>query len=360
MSALFRHPGRSFQSSPTMTAKDDVNRTRIVRRRARSIGLNLTRRGQLYTLYSANTGLIATAGDLDAVDAYVADRFEGKPSGPSSWAPPDKWAPWIEMFVREQRAAKRSKGSIRIRVAHLTQFARQRPDLGPLEVTRADLVDYMSERAETWTANTARSARTTFRVFFSMLFELEHRADDPARRLPSIRSPRAVPRPCPDHVIEEAYAAVPDARTRLAIRVAVETGMRRGEIASLRTEHVTGEPGDYFLFVRGKGGHDRYIPIADGLATVILDRPAGFVFLRVDGRGPISPWRIARLISEALPGQWTTHTLRHRFATRAYEFNTDLRAVQELLGHASPVTTAIYTRVPTGAMRQAAQAAALD
>lgn len=52
------------------------------------------------------------------------------------------------------------------------------------------------------------------------------------------------------------------------------------------------------------------------------------------------------------------HTLRHRCATVAYAKTRDLRAVQELLGHAKPETTAIYTAVPDDAVRDAMRAAA--
>lgn len=55
----------------------------------------------------------------------------------------------------------------------------------------------------------------------------------------------------------------------------------------------------------------------------------------------------------------TTHTLRHRFASAAYRADRDIRAVQELLGHASVATTQIYTAVPDDAVRRAAGVAAV-
>nr|WP_324684669.1 tyrosine-type recombinase/integrase [Mycobacterium sp. 94-17] len=74
----------------------------------------------------------------------------------------------------------------------------------------------------------------------------------------------------------------------------------------------------------------------------------------------MTPRHLGKLITRALPGPWTTHTLRHRFATMAYQASSDLRAVQELLGHTSPVTTAIYTKVADEAMRRAAIAAVVQ
>jgi site-specific recombinase XerD len=57
---------------------------------------------------------------------------------------------------------------------------------------------------------------------------------------------------------------------------------------------------------------------------------------------------VSVVLSKLLPGKATAHTLRHRFASEAYASCLDLRAVQELLGHADPKTTARYTAVPAG------------
>ncbi|WP_022899139.1 tyrosine-type recombinase/integrase, partial [Humibacter albus] len=76
---------------------------------------------------------------------------------------------------------------------------------------------------------------------------------------------------------------------------------------------------------------------------------------RVDGH--LSAAYVSKLISRALPEGVTAHPLRHRFASRAYAAERDIRAVQELLGHASVATTQIYTAVPDAALRRAALAA---
>ena len=62
----------------------------------------------------------------------------------------------------------------------------------------------------------------------------------PARTLLPVKLPRTLPRPRPDHVIVTAYGSVTDNRVALAIRIAVETGLRRAEIAHLRPADVEG------------------------------------------------------------------------------------------------------------------------
>jgi integrase len=115
---------------------------------------------------------------------------------------------------------------------------------------------------------------------------------------------------------------------------------------------------------RIRGGHERTIPISDSLAEALLDRAAGYVFPSLDRWGKplgthLTSHHLGKLVAAALPGTWTTHALRHRFGTMAYQGTHDIRVVQELLGHASPITTAIYTKVDNEAMRRAVDAARL-
>ena len=172
-----------------------------------------------------------------------------------------------------------------------------------------------------------------------------YREDDPSRTLPAVKVPRSRPRPCPDSAIRSALATITDERVRLAIRIGAQTGLRRAEIAALRRTDVMGRPGQFLLHVAdGKGGHQRTVPIGDELATEIMGSPTRYVFSAWDNR-PITPDTLGRWISRALPDHWAAHSLRHRFGTTAYQASHDLRAVQELLGHSSPTTTAIYTAV---------------
>ena len=76
-----------------------------------------------------------------------------------------------------------------------------------------------------------------------------------------------------------------------------------------------------------------------------------------EAREVVAPY-VGKLMSRALMAGWSAHSLRHRFAGLAYSVERDIRAVQELLGHASVRTTQIYTPVPSGALRTAVRGAA--
>lgn len=344
-------------STPEVTAvKGDVNRHRTARAQAQRIGLRMVKLGTRFELYDRD-GQQVFVGTIDGAEEWLAKRSVPKRPGPAPHTVPPLWRPWIELLVGELRAAKRAQGTIDLRVKRLTAFARAHPGSDPRTVTRQELVKYLGDN-DAWTPEYAHSVRTSLRVFFGLLDDLELRPNNPARRLPRILIPRAVPRPCPDGAILAALGTVTDERVQLAIRIGADTGLRRMEIAGLRRDSVEGWAGEWRLRVRGKGGHERVVPIDDELAERLLASQTAHIFPGVAG-GHITPRHLGKLIAQALPDKYTAHTLRHRYATAVYEATTDIRVTQELLGHASPATTAIYTKVSDDAMRRAATAVRL-
>jgi integrase/recombinase XerC len=136
------------------------------------------------------------------------------------------------------------------------------------------------------------------------------------------------------------------------LRISEALGLTRGEVPTPgRGDAIT---------VTGKGNKQRMVPllpqvsqlIADYIAICPYDLPAESpLFVGARG-GPLSP-RIVQLVMErlrgvlSLPDSATPHALRHSFATHLLARGGDLRAIQELLGHASLSTTQIYTAVDT-------------
>lgn len=134
---------------------------------------------------------------------------------------------------------------------------------------------------------------------------------------------------------------------RAWLTLAAFGGLRCAEIATLDRAGLSPSA----MRIKGKGGHERIVPlhpqVVEALAACSLAR-SGPVFRR-DGGTPFTPKEISRrsaLFFEALgyPGV-TLHQLRHNFGTRTYRYSRNLRATQELLGHADPATTAGYAAV---------------
>lgn len=164
-----------------------------------------------------------------------------------------------------------------------------------------------------------------------------------------VRAPVGKPRPAPlDEVIEAINRAQPRIQAWLAL--AAFAGLRAGEIARLRAEDVNVR--QMHIEVRdGKAGRDRTVLIGDQL--VQLMRP----FMRPKGRlWQVRPIRVSQLVSahfRDIDMAWTCHSLRHSYGTELYRVSQDIRLVQEQLGHASPTTTAIYTKPNSESSRKA-------
>jgi len=155
--------------------------------------------------------------------------------------------------------------------------------------------------------------------------------------------------------VQRLLAAVESARVRMAMQVSYGGGLRLGEVCRLRVGHIDGARRQ-ILVVGGKGRKDRNVPLAKALHRRLreywlAERPADFLFPsqhRADK--PIDPSTLQKAIKLAAQQAGVTkdlhfHTLRHCFATHLLECGVDLRVIQELLGHASPQTTAVYTHL---------------
>ncbi|MGH6692303.1 MAG: tyrosine-type recombinase/integrase, partial [Gammaproteobacteria bacterium] len=236
----------------------------------------------------------------------------------------------------------------------------------PWSVKGDDLIRWL-ERQD-WSPETRKSYRGALRSFYGWGKQAGHVRRDPAADLPPVRIPRGEPRPISEGRLKTAIAQACD-RTRLILVLGAYAGLRRAEIAGLRWADVS----DGQLHIVGKGGHVRLLHVhpllAAELAAEQTRRDAGrfgtgwrytghadspHVFPGRYGTG-VTADSIGRAAARALDGH-TTHSLRHRFATRAYDATRDIGVVQQLLGHASPTTTAGYARADRTAMRDAVNA----
>lgn len=287
--------------------------------------------------------------------------------GPQAGALPRLWAEPVAAWLAHLRAGGRAAGTVRVRHAWLGTLAQTYAD--PWQVSTDDLALFLAR--SDWTAETRKSARASVRGFYRWAESAGRILANPAARLSPVLTPRALPRPAPDSAVMAALERADD-RTRLALMLAALAGLRRTEIATLHARDI--RPGS--LSIRGKGGHGRIVPLHPDLDAALqaeLHRrrtghtgtgwapggdPLGWIFPAPHG-WHLSPDRIGRLIADVLPPGWSAHTLRHRFASQTYAAQRDLRAVQELLGHARPETTARYAAVPGDALTSAVAAASL-
>jgi len=220
------------------------------------------------------------------------------------------------------------------------------------------------------------------RALHRFLVDEGYAGADPAGEVGAPRVPQGLPKALSEDDVERLLGAVAgdDAvarRDRAILEVLYGTGLRISELVGLSLPDVALDEG--LLQAFGKGSKERVVPVGR------LARQALAAWLSPAGRGAMAPERWARRgDAEAVflnarggrlsrQGAWgivrrygdrvglgerlTPHVLRHSCATHMLDHGADIRAVQELLGHASISTTQVYTRVSTERLRRVYESA---
>ncbi len=148
--------------------------------------------------------------------------------------------------------------------------------------------------------------------------------------------------------------AVANPKHKTILMLAYSAGLRVGEVVRLKVEDIDSER--MLIHVRqGKGRKDRYVMLSRVALEMLraywrVERPPKWLFPGARRDRHIHERSIQRVVQRArtkagIRKRVTVHTLRHSFATHLLESGTDLRVIQELLGHKRSKTTEIYTRV---------------
>lgn len=228
-------------------------------------------------------------------------------------------------------------------------------ELEPHEVT----LDHVAEWAArfTWQTNTRRRAINSLRGFFTWACASTLIPSDPLAGMKSVKGKRGLPKPVPEPVVKMALNRC-QGQDRWLVVLAAETGLRRSELSRVHRDDPERHTDGWRLRVHGKGDKSRLVPISDDLAQWIRSH-YGWVFPSPVKLGsPVIPSVIGKRLKRLLGNSdYTTHQMRHRFATIALARSGDLRAVQELLGHESVATTQIYTLVADERLRAVADLA---
>lgn len=254
----------------------------------------------------------------------------------------------VEYFTTWLAAAGLARPTIRIRRRHLIDLADAHPDL--LAVTANDLAAWLA--AHSWGHSARQQARATLRMFYAWAVDEQLLATSPAARLPRVRHPRPKSRPAPVGIIAAALLRAPVREQRM-ILAGRYLGLRRGEVTRIHSRDLTTLPdGSPALLVRGKGDNARTVPLHPQVAG-FLEGLDGWLFPGRAATGHMDPDTVGRYVSALLGPGWTMHSLRHRAANDWLAVSGDIRAVQELLGHASLSTTQIYLDARQDAMTAA-------
>lgn len=295
-------------------------------------------------------------------------------------------ADWLARLAHERRLSPKTRDAYARDLAtvlvRLTEHLGEKPDLVRLAALRpADVRAILAARRADGVA-----PRTLVRLLAaarSFGRHLEREGLGKVGALTAVRAPK-VGHSLPKPVTAAAARALADPDTRAGdtradwilardaavIALLYGAGLRISEALSLTRAMAPLPGGAERITVTGKGNKMRMVPVIAPVAAAVQDYVARCPFMlapdaplfRGEKGGPLSP-RVVQLAvagmrgALGLPDSATPHALRHSFATHLLERGGDLRAIQELLGHASLSTTQIYTAVDSVRLLAAYRAA---
>jgi len=247
----------------------------------------------------------------------------------------------------------------------MAEFATSKGVRDPGQVTRTLLRDFVYLLKDLGlSAATIRREVSAIRTYYAFQMGEGRVPADPSDRLESPRRGRVLPDTLTVRDVDALLAAPhvdqPLAwRDRTLLELGYGAGLRVSELCGLLLTDL--QLTDNLVRVFGKGGKERLVPIGRSVIGAVavyvhqlrpeLDRGKSGGRLLLNARGqPLSrvgAWGIVKRAAEraGITKRVTPHTLRHSFATHLLEGGADLRAVQEMLGHADLSTTQIYTHV---------------
>lgn len=280
---------------------------------------------------------------------------------------------YLEYAATERGLSRHTVEAYRRDLDDFEEFARRRGVNQPSGIRRATVTLYLLGLRRRGLAPSSVARRlAAIRGWTAFLLREERATDDPAADVAPARRPRPLPQVLTVGEVERLLAqpageGPPVLRDRAILELLYAAGLRVGELVAL-------DVGDVHLaaeYVRcvGKGSKERVVPIGTHavralqryltharpvLAARRRSVPALFLNRRGGRLSRQSVWNLLRACARraGIRRPIGPHTLRHSFATHLLDGGADLRAVQEMLGHASVATTQIYTHLTRDRLRE--------
>jgi integrase/recombinase XerC len=221
--------------------------------------------------------------------------------------------------------------------------------------------------AESYQKSSMARMLACLRTFYDYFLRRGGVASNPVRQVRTPRLDKKLPSFLDEDEVVRLLEATTDRRDRALLETIYGGGLRVSEATGLDLADLQIDQG--FAVVRGKGGKERLAPLGTGATRAVEEYlperavrveklMSGVAALFINKNGTRLNVRSVRRILDrratlgGIQKPVTPHTLRHSFATHLLNRGADLRAVQELLGHANLTTTQIYTHVTTHRLKE--------
>jgi integrase/recombinase XerD len=233
-------------------------------------------------------------------------------------------------------------------VKGLAQFYQLSPEHLDLEDIRQYQLHLLNEKHH------SAPAVNQFVSAVRFLYQITLETPWPEKALPRMRAPEKLPVVLSRAEVDVFFRHVGTLRYKAALMTAYGAGLRVSEVVRLRISDIDSARG-LLRVEQGKGRKDRYAMLSPRLLKVMrawwkVEQPKDWLFPGSRPQSHMDPRLLQLVCGQAaelagIAKRVRVHTLRHSFATHLLDQGTDLRVIQELLGHASIDTTARYARV---------------
>ena len=280
---------------------------------------------------------------------------------------------YLSVLSLEKNLSENTVSSYRNDITNLFQFLENYNITDPQQIKFNHLSDFFKFLREAGlTSSSASRYHSSLKGFFSYLLQNKYITQNPVEKVPSPKLSKKLPQVLTINEID-LILSQPDVKNRLGLRdkslleLFYACGTRVSELINLKVSGLFFK--DEVIRVFGKGSKERLVPIGSSaiywigeylkLSRPLLEKKSkseNYLFLNIRGTklSRMGVWKIvSRYVKEAkIDKEVHPHTFRHSFATHLLEGGADLRAVQEMLGHADISTTQIYTHIDRDFIKQ--------
>ena len=253
----------------------------------------------------------------------------------------------INQYIVVLKAANFSENSIKTYKGHITSFFVYH---GKTDFHTGDILKYLAHlRDKAYSANSIRQVRSALKKYSDTMMI----KDVDFNKIPFPRKSSTLPKVLSTQDIKRMIEVTHNLKHKAIISCLYSTGIRKGELLRLKVIDIDGQRNTIFIR-NSKGNKDRIVPLSDMLKRLlrkyyIAYTPGEYLFEGEKG-GPYSDSSVNNIIRASaaranIHKRVSAHMLRHSYATHLMEKGTNLRYIQELLGHKSSRTTEIYTKV---------------
>lgn len=277
-------------------------------------------------------------------------RASGKQPN-TKWTPEQKQAMWA--YADKLRIRKYSESTFRTYGVYFKQFLAAHPNQDPKEISEEQIISHVitTVKQHNYATKTQNQIVNAIKFYYEKVLGLKKKE----YWIPRPRKEFKLPVVASEEEIVRLLVAANNLKYQCIIGMLYSTGIRREELVNLRIADV--DMDRMQVIVRsGKGKKDRVTLLSQRMAVALgkylADYKPHYWMFEGSERSKYSGTSITKLVRDAriaagIQKKITPHVLRHSFATHLMDNGTDTRYIQELLGHASLETTAIYAHVST-------------